>query len=366
MTAVLDESPDSGSMTAAWSGPVIDADAHVCVPSLDALLPYLDRTWREYTRERNWTGPGNIAFTYPPALNASVRPEWRPTDGTVPASQLGLLREHVLDTANVEVAVLNCYYGLDALRHPDWSAAVVRALNDWLVAQWLEQDDRLRASLVVPARDPAAMVAEIRRVGHHPGFVQVLMPVRSDRLYGNRSWYPVYEAMLEHDLVFGLHWGGTTDTAVSPSGWASWYVEEYAAEQQVYAAQITSLVSEGAFQALPDLRMTVGEIGFLWLPTFLWRLDKDWKGLRREVPWLSVPPSNVVRDHVRFATAPMDLGPSDELGCVIEWLESDDLLMFGSDYPHFHDDDLASLLGAMPTAMQAKTMADNARAWYRL
>jgi predicted TIM-barrel fold metal-dependent hydrolase len=51
---------------------------------------------------------------------------------------------------------------------------------------------------------------------------------------------------------------------------------------------------------------------------------------------------------------------------VIEWLGSDDLLMFASDYPHLHADDIDTLLAVMPEAMRANVMAGTARRWYRL
>src|SRR5207253_2111511 len=145
-----------------------------------------------------------LASSYPPTMPSTCRPEWRPNDGRPPASDLALLQAQLLDPWRIERAVLNCYYALDSLRHPDWAAAMVSALNDWLIAEWLDKDPRLVASLNVPARSPKDMVREIERVGDHPGFVQVLMPVRSDRLYGQRVWHPVYEAMTRHELVMGL------------------------------------------------------------------------------------------------------------------------------------------------------------------
>jgi uncharacterized protein len=355
-----------GARPDVWSGPVIDCDVHVNVPALDRLLPYLEPVWVQFIRERGWVGPGRLANTYPPNMPSTCRPEWRPPDGRVPASELSLLREHILDPGQVERAIVNCYYALDSLRHPDWAAALVSALNDWLIAEWLDKDPRLSASLIVPARYPQDMVKEIERVGDHPGFVQVFMPVRSDRLYGNRIWHPVYEAMTRHNLVMGLHWGGTSEAAPGPAGWPTWYIEEYAAEVQAYAAQVTSMVAEGVFQLYPELRVSILEIGFAWLPVWMWRMDKEWKGLRREIPWVSEPPSDIIRRHMHLSTAPLDAGSHEDLTEVVEWLGSEEMLMFATDYPHFHDDDVSALLRATPESMHAKLMAENARSWYRM
>jgi len=348
-----------------WDGAVIDCDVHAAVPSLDTLYPYMDTVWEHMARDRGWFGPYGAAATYPPNAPSTSRPEWR-AENRAPASGLDLLQKDVLDPMRVERAVVNCYYGIDTLRHPDWAAAIARAVNDWIIADWLDKDSRLVASISLPARDPAAMVAEIERVGDHPGFVQAFLPIRSDRLYGQRVYHPVFEALTRHDLVLGLHWGGTTEDAPSVTGFPSWYVERYAAEWQAYAAQIASLLAEGVFKAYPTLRVAVFEGGFTWIPQWGWRLNKEWKGLRREVPWLDRRPLDLIREHMRFSISPIDSGPPDALARIVEWLGSEDILMYGSDYPHWHDDDLGDLLPHVSETMRSNIMSETARAWYRL
>ena len=134
---------------------------------------------------------------------------------------------------------------------------------------------------------------------------------------------------------------------------------------QVFEAQLLSLVSEGVFQAFPNLRVSILEIGFTWLPTFLWRIDKEWKGMRREIPWVNRSSIEIVRDNVRLSVAPLDADSAEEVVPVIKWLGSEDLLMFASDYPHMHDHDLGVLLAAAPETMCEKLMSETARSWYR-
>jgi predicted TIM-barrel fold metal-dependent hydrolase len=69
---------------------------------------------------------------------------------------------------------------------------------------------------------------------------------------------------------------------------------------------------------------------------------------------------------MRFTVAPMDAGPAEDMAEIIEWLGSDELLMFATDYPHGHELPFDLLLGAMPEAMRPKLMAENARRLYRL
>lgn len=343
---------------------MIDCDVHANVPELSALFPYLDQVWIDWARERQYGGPAHLATVYPPNAPTTVRPEWK-VEGRKPASTLSMLQEHVLDPWDVDYAVLTCYYGIDALRHPDWAAALAGAINDWMIDKWFV-DKRLVGSLVVPARHPAAMIREIERVGDHPQFRQVLFPVRNDRLWGDRIYHPVYEAMAKKDLVLGLHWGGSTQGPPSPIGYASWFVEEYAAEWSNFGAQVTDLVIEGVFKQIPGLRVAVLEGGFTWLPGWGWRLDKEWKGLHREVPWLDSRPLEVIKEHFRFSIAPADAGPPEHMRGVIERLGAENLLMFATDYPHHHDTDVPSLLGVMPETMRSLVMSESAREWYRL
>jgi predicted TIM-barrel fold metal-dependent hydrolase len=343
---------------------VIDCDVHANVPSLETLFPYLDPMWVDYMRERGWSGPV-VAVAYPPGAETTARPEWRPRAG-LPAADVSLLRRHVLDAWNVEAAILNCYYAVDSIRHPDWAAALASAVNDWIIDQWLDREPRLRASLVIPARDPIAAAREIDRVGKHRGFVQVLMPVRTDGLYGQRRFWPIYEAIVRNDLVAGIHWGGQSEGAPSPTGFASWYAEEMAAETQVYGAQLTSLVIEGTFQKFPNLRVSMLEGGFTWAPTWMWSINKKWKGLRTEIPWVKRLPTGIIRDHIRFSTAPIDLGPPEHMRQLLEWFNTDDILMYSSDYPHLHQDDIDVLLRVMPEEMRTNVMSETARRWYEL
>ena len=158
-----------------WAGPIADVDVHANVPALTALHPYLGDVWRAWIEERGWEGPVGAATAYPPKLRSSTGEAFR-RPGVVPASSLEIVAEDLLDPTGTAAAVLCCYYGVDSVRHPDWAAAMARAVNDWMAAEWLAQDDRLFGSIVVPSRDPDAAIKEIERVAGNRRFVQVLHP----------------------------------------------------------------------------------------------------------------------------------------------------------------------------------------------
>jgi uncharacterized protein len=348
--------------------PVIDCDLHNAVPAVEALFPYLTEHWREYIRTSAFKGPVDTA--YPPRAATTVGPGVTVPDGKPPGSSLELIQQDVLDPWNVEIGILNCAYAVDSLHNPDTAAAMSAAVNDWLIAEWLDRDARLRASIVVSPKVPQEAAREIDRVGGHPGFVQVLLPVRSEAPYGNRRYLPIFEAAARHDLVVSLQFGGSPGNPPTGSGWPSYYIEEYVGMAQIFQTQVLNLVVEGVFDRFPDLRVALIEGGWTWLPSLMWRIDKDWKGLRREVPWNTQVPSAYIRERIKLSLQPMDAPPdAAHLLQIIDQLGSDDLLMFSTDYPHWHFSGQTpdqAIPAGLSDSTRRKILGDNARAFYKL
>lgn len=347
---------------------VIDCDVHNVVPSVEAIRPYLDEHWREFMDEAGFFGSEAVTDSYPPNAPTSALQEAVGSSGEPAGSKLELLRDQVLNTDNVELAILNCYYGVESLRNPDFAAAIASAVNDWQVAEWLEKDERLRASLVIVPHDMQSAVREIDRLGGHPGFTQVFLPARSYQPYGNRGYYPLYESAVSRDLAIGIHFGGMPGNPPTPSGWPTYYVEEYVGMTQIFQSQVTSLIVEGVFEKFPDLRVALVESGFTWLPSLMWRLDKEWKGIRREAPWMKQLPSTYIREHMRATLQPLDSPPDmDQLLEVFHQIGSEEFLMYASDYPHDRSEqERDSFLKELSAESRQKIMADNARNFYRL
>ena len=112
----------------------------------------------------------------------------------------------------------------------------------------------------------------------------------------------------------------------------------------------------------------MAESGWTWLPSLMWRLDKEWKGLRFEIPWVKTAPSELIRKHMRFTLQPLDSPPEPaQMLNTIQQLGSDDLLLFSSDYPHWHFDSTEEALPAgLNQPQMTGLMGENARAFYNL
>jgi predicted TIM-barrel fold metal-dependent hydrolase len=345
---------------------LIDCDIHNNVPNVRALFPYLSAHWREHIEQTLFKGATDTI--YPRGSPITNRPGSVPEGDTVGCPNVNVLRSQVLDPLGVDFGILCCSYGIDGIHHPDAAVALAQAVNDWQIAEWLERDSRLRASIVVPSQIPALAAAEIDRVGDHPGFVQVYLPVRSQHPYGSRIYQPLWEAIARHNLVGGLHFGGSPGNPPTPSGWPSYFFEEYAGMAQVFQSQLVNIISEGVFDLFPNVKIALLESGFTWLPPFMWRFDKEWRNLRRTVPWVKRAPSSYIREHVRISIAPLDLPPNPvQLLQVIEQCGSEDVLLYASDFPHVHrHDPLTGWLRDVPQTLARKIRAENARALYEL
>src|ERR1700730_3331035 len=268
----------------------IDCDIHPAVPAMDALLPYLSGHWRESVVQRGVHELNSIA--YPQHAPISARPDWRIANGR-PGSDLESVRSQALAPFGTGIAICNCLYGVHLLFSEDMAAAFAQAVNDWIAREWLDREPRLRASIVVPVQNPEMAVDEIERCAADRRFVQVLMLVMGEVPLGRRQYWPIYAAAERHGLPIGIHAGSGYRHPVTGVGWPSYYTEDYAAQAVAFQSQLTSLICEGLFSKFPQLRVVFSESGFTWLPAYLWRLTKYWRGLRMEIPWTDASPTDI-------------------------------------------------------------------------
>jgi hypothetical protein len=349
---------------APYESGAVDCDVHCAPASYADLLPYLSAYWRQYISEAA-VGLTAVAHAYPPGGPVTVSAQARDRGWSAAPATYAQLAERYLDLAAPDTAVLTCVTGFDNHRNPYFSAAVASAINDWLREEFLDRDERLRAGLVVSSVSAEDAVAEIERVGDDPRFVQVLLPARSDLPWGHKNNHRIFDAAGERSLAVALHAWGRPGKAPTPSGFTTTYLEDYLANQPIAQAQVLSLVSEGVFERFPDLRVMVTECGFAWLPALLWRFDKDWKGVWREVPWVKDLPSEYVKHHVRLTTAPAHL-PSDRVGReqLLEMLDGPGMLVYASDFPHDHGDTIAPLLDDLGAEDRRRVVHDSAAEFY--
>ncbi len=342
---------------------VIDCDLHLPSPPTTALLPYLPTHWRDQLETR-FIHKMNFQLTsYPPNSPLTCREDWRAKKGDG-ESDLDRLRRQALDPFGVDIAVASLLHGAIALFNEDMAAALCSAVNDFVAHEWLDPEPRLRGSILITGQNTDHAVAEIERLAHDKRFVQVILPVMGDMLPGKRQMWPIYRACERHGLALALHAGSTYRFPTTGSGWPSFQVEDYIANSAGFENAIVSLLSEGVFSECPNLRVICLEGGFGWLPTLIWRLNKEWRGIRQEVPWITRQPGDILRERFRFTLQPVEVPDAALIARIIGHIGSDDLLLFSTDYPHAHFEGVEALPDGLPEALIRKITRDNPLAAY--
>jgi predicted TIM-barrel fold metal-dependent hydrolase len=343
--------------------PVIDIDVHEAFTSLQTLVPHLEEPWRELIRRGHWKG-----FTQPFvywATGGGNRADAKPEGGGPEGSDYELMRRQLLDAYDVRAAVLTGYFYPAMLgdMQVEFASALASAYNSYQIDEWLSVDGRFRGSVHVAPQDPRAAAREIDRVGPHPKMVQVLLAITT-RAYGDPFYFPIFEAAQRNGLKIATHHTVHVEGAL---GMGRYYAERHMLIPQATMAQIISLVCGGVFDRFPELAFVCLEGGFTWLPHLMWRMDREYKSLRAEVPWVKRLPSEHIRERLRLSTQPVeDLG-RDELCRIIDLIGSEDVVMFATDYPHFDfDSPLRALPPRLPEGLERKILYENARTFYGL
>jgi predicted TIM-barrel fold metal-dependent hydrolase len=355
--------------------PINDVDVHPSIGGgMEVLLPYMPRAWQEKIRPNARGGalrPGGGRYLHP--IELPVMRDAIPPGGGMPGADPRFVAAQHLDRYNVEhgllIEIIASTLAIAAV-DPDHSAVLVAACNDYILDHWQGQDDRFTYAMTVSPIDPSLAVKEIRRHGKNPFVSAVFLPIQNIRL-GNRHYYPIYEAAVEHGLNIVCHPGAGESMfqgtgAVFACGIAERYIERYVEWGQIPWSCISSLIFNGALDRYPDLKFMWVEWGFSWAVPMSWRMDKSWRQLRADCPWVKTWPSEYLRDRFFFSTQPIDEPRREgDLERMIEDYFADNLC-FASDYPHWDNDRPDMILKALKPETQQKVYHDNALRFLRL
>jgi len=341
---------------------LIDCDVHEGLKSIEQLVPYLDPHSRRLTQHYGgWvaSNPNGFPYVVPMKSKAVARMEWELTDGTV-GTELEAMRTQLFDGEGVSRAIINgfSYFSARAASY-EFATALTSAYNDWQIEHWLSRDDRIYGSVHVVANDPQAAAREIDRVAAHPQIVQVFLPLVTDRQFGDPIYRPIFEAAVRNDLVVAFHHGAHTETLF---GWPRYYIEWHmVAAPQSAQNQLLSLICNGAFDQLPELKVVFMETGVAWVPWFMWRLDQQYRELRSEIPWVKRLPSEHMKDSVRICTQPLGDITARQFTQLVEMADSERIFLFASDYPHYDADSVDVVLkSSIPEGLRNRVRYQNA------
>jgi predicted TIM-barrel fold metal-dependent hydrolase len=319
----------------------IDVDIHPHIKGgLGSLLPYMPRQ----SRVRS-------------ASDAALHE--KPLPGSDPAT---VAREH-LDRLELAAAVLLPLDSLNGFSDPLTAAIYASAINGFFIENWLPTDARYHLGIMIAPHDSARAAVEIRRRQATPRVAGILLPLLNI-LMGDRHYYPIYRAAVQHGLPVIVHPTGPEaayyGAPVVAGGVPATFIERHVALPQIAQANISSLILNGVFERFPDLRVVFAGYGFAWLIALQWRMDMDWRRLRRETPWVRRAPSDYIHDHVRLTLQPMEEAGPAQFAKLLEMLAADRTLLFSSDYPHWDRVDMAELAARFPERCRAAVLRESA------
>ena len=195
--------------------------------------------------------------------------------------------------------------------------------------------------------------------------VQALATHCSVMPYGDPYYHPIFRACEDVGLPFAIHLGGNggINTGSFANGSPRYFGEAHALFPQPAQTHLASMIFNGVFERFPKLKFVIIECGVTWAPPLMWRMDAEWRALRKDTPWVKRPPSEYVRDHVRFTTQPIDQPRKlENFWGLLEEMNAKETLMFASDFPHWDQDDPSQL--KFPEDWRADIFGGNALKTY--
>ncbi|MCQ6557124.1 amidohydrolase family protein [Paenibacillus mendelii] len=346
---------------------IIDCDVHNSLRSHMDLVPYMPDAMKRRLIE---SGTGALYSGYYSPVGVP-RKDATPPGGGPAGSDPGFLVEQLIDQHRIDYCLLTgSMYDASSGHDADYAAAIISAYNDFMLDHWIGKHHSFKGTIAVSTLDPHLAAREIDRMGPHPDMVAVIMSSAARMPYGQRFYHPIYEAAERQGLPVMIHPGtegaGSTNGPTA-AGYPSYYLEWHTCLSQNFMAHLVSLVCEGVFEKYPNLKFVLVEGGVAWLPHLMWRLDKNYKALRAQVPWLKKLPSQYIREHCYLTTQPIEEPerPGD-LITLFNMIDAENMLLFSSDYPHWDFDDPHAILKAMPAEMKRKIYYENAKQLFKL
>jgi predicted TIM-barrel fold metal-dependent hydrolase len=255
-----------------------------------------------------------------------------------PAARLALMDEQGIDRS-LMFPTLASLVEARMSDAPELIHVVIHALNEWMHETWsFDYEGRIFSTPVITMPIVEEAVREVEWAAERGAKVVLVRPapvpgIRGSRSFGLPEFDPVWEKIVEHDLVVALHssdsgyekynqdWTGRSDEYEPFVMNAFRMVTNWRAIEDSIAA----LVCDGALSRHPELKVAVVENGSSWVESLLKTLASVYKKMPQA-----------------FAEAPIDqirrnvsISPFWEESAVdLAALIGEDNVLFGSDYPH--------------------------------
>jgi len=219
-----------------------------------------------------------------------------------------------------------------------------RALNRGVV-DFCSHDERLLPVAFVPLGDPGWAAAEVERcLADGAAAVQVTHEAPRVHSHTHPAFDGVWGALAEAGVPFVLHVGGARlnvapslhDNGLPPvtdflGGGENIRSKDSIALSHAPELFLTCMAMDGVLDRFPRLRGAAIELGAVWVPSMLAKLDLATRNFRKSEPQLNameLSPREYIHRQVWFTPF-----PGEPVGAMIDQA-GEDLFLFSSDYPH--------------------------------
>lgn len=342
--------------------PVIDASVHIFFRSNVDLRSFMREPFRSRgfpDVEMDWWGrPGG-----------EYAPEAAGTGEEYPASDPDVTGAVLFDRRGVDVAVLHpMTRGVLPDRH--LTSALLAAHNEMMVSRWLDSGrfaERYRGTIRVNPEDISGALRELNRWKDHPRVVQIGVPMQTRELYGKPQFWPLWDAAAEAGLPVAVHLetGSGIGLPPTPSGQPRTYEQYLGFSALNYLYHLMNMIAEGVFERTPNLKVVWADGAADLLTPFIWRMDVFGRPHLEQTPWAPRMPSDYLPGHVYFVQGSLD-GPGD-VDFAGEWLRftgKDNMLMYGSSYPHWQLNEATAIAGSYSAEQRDRVLWRNAAELY--
>jgi predicted TIM-barrel fold metal-dependent hydrolase len=199
--------------------------------------------------------------------------------------------------------------------------------------------------------------------------VQIAVPLQAHQPYGQRMYFPIWQAAAAARLPVAIHvdGGASVDFHPTPAGPIRYALEYNTLLPLNVGYHLASFIAEGVLERLSDLRLVFADGGISALTPIIWRLDKDWRSTRSEIPWTKRFPSDYIAEHVSFclhqADLPLEPAAPDEWWAIAD---AQRLLLYSSNYPSRDFLAPSAAVAGLGDTARHRILFENARDLYHL